>query len=162
MSNENFEVKAQYDETRLVQQEAEIQQRLRGLNQQITDTQSRMGKVLRKSGYAITATVGAARAMAGAIGQAFPPIFNAIFTAITNTVYSLQSIAAAYAAGVVTAPLTAALELSAISLSIAAIGYTAMGQQKVAQQMQSVNAALRGFGMLGRYQGGVMQAWQNT
>lgn len=163
ISETNFNVKARYDLSELDRQEAtEIQPRLNRIQGQINDTLQRMETVARKSGHMITATIGAARAMAGAIGQAFPPIFDAIFTAITSTVYSLQSIAAAYAAGVVTAPLTAALELSAISLSIAAVGYTAMGQQQVAQQMRGVQSALRGFGTLSRHQGGVIQSWQNT
>jgi hypothetical protein len=161
--SENFNVKAQYDLTELDRQEAtEIQPRLQRLNNQIHQTEMNMERVVRRSFSAINATMTVARMMANSLGDAFPPIFNAIFTAITQTVYSLQSMAAAYAAGVVTAPLTAVLEMAAISLSIAAIGYTAMGQQQVAQEMQRVQSALSGVGRMGRHYGGVYESWQNT
>jgi hypothetical protein len=163
MAEENFNVKAEYDLSRLDQQEAtDIQPRLRRINEQIQQTERNMEQVVRKSFSAISATVSVARMMASSLGDAFPPIFDAILTAITQTIYSLQSMAAAYAAGVVTAPLTAVLEMAAISLSIAAIGYTAMGQQQVAQDMQRVQNALSGMGRMGRHYGGVYDKWQNT
>lgn len=158
----DLEIQARLDTAQLEAQEAEWYQRLVKLNGQIDKTERNMERVVRSSWGAITATVGAARGMAAALGVSFPPIFDAIMTAVTQTVYSLQSIAAAYAAGVVTAPLTATLEMAAISLSIAAVAYTAVGQQKVAQDMQRVNNALRGWGTATRYYGTVYESWQNT
>jgi hypothetical protein len=146
MSDTNLTVKIHVDETAVVATEAKWKNRIRQLNNDIRAFEFLAKKSVRRTMSAVSMTASAIQSIFSALPVAIDPVFRAILTAITTTITSLHAIAAAYAAGGVTAWLAGVVEVAAIGLSIVGIANAFAGQQQTQQELQRMSGVLRSIG----------------
>jgi len=148
VSSEDFNIKLHVDDSEAVEKEAQWRERLARLNREVDlfETQVRVASVRGLS--AMGATVSFINAIAGYFPHAITPMFQAVGAALTTTIASLHAIAAAYAAGGVTAPLAAIVEGAAIGLSIVSVFEVLKGQLNAQAELNKMAATVRSLGTM--------------
>jgi hypothetical protein len=126
--------------------EAMAKRILDGVNEEIKQTERKLRTTVRASFRVVTSLVGTLRSVASMFGIAIPPLFDAILSAVTSTVLAMQAIAAAYAAGGVTAALVIPIEAAAIILSLTSVMVVAMGRQDLEHGLSTSESAIRSMG----------------
>lgn len=151
--NMGLEIRAYLDDSDIAAKEAKWKGRLRDLNAEVTKFETRVRVAAIRGLGALGATV----SMLRAVGQYFPaaitPIFDAVLTAVTTTVSAMTAIAAAYAAGGVTAPIAVIVQGAAIGLSVIGVLATIEGAMNAQQELQKMSSTLQSMGTM-------TQSWQ--
>ena len=112
--NLNFTIKGELDDSDIHNKTQKWESRITRINARLTAFIIRAKKAVRQTMSAISSTVGMIQSIFGLLPVAINPIFTAELSAIVTTITSLHAIAAAYAAGGVTAWMTGIVEAAAI------------------------------------------------
>jgi hypothetical protein len=116
------------------------------VNGEIEKSQQKLRTTIRGTLRAVSSVIATVRSVAACFGIAIPPIFDAVLSAVTSTVLAMQGIAAAYAAGGVTAVVAVPIEAAAIALSWLAVIWVAAGRSDVERELSLVESTLRSAG----------------
>ena len=146
MMSYDISVIAKLDDRELKEKEAMWKQRIAKLNNEVQTHSRNWGRTIRGTLSAITMTTAFLRRLLARTAGALGPVYDAILNAVMQTAYSLQAIAAAYGAGLVTAPIAAIVESAAIALSIWGIAYAIMGQQEMNAEMYRIRSLVDTLG----------------
>lgn len=139
-------VKGKLDDSAIQRAEEDWKRRLRVLNYQIAETDYSLSRVARKSLLVVGSVTRTLEALGRIMPGAVDPAFDAIYQCIITTVSSLTSIAAAYAAGGITAPFAVIVESAAIGLSIFGTALALQGQKEASREIMRMNMEIRNLG----------------
>jgi hypothetical protein len=142
----DLHIQVDLDTTRLEVQEANWKGRVERLNDDLSRTEVHMLMVSRKVMGAISSTITTMRSTLRAFGISLPAAWEAIVGAVMTTIASLQAIAAAYAAGGITAALAIPVELAAIGLAAFSVICVLTGQSEASRRLDDSEMALRSLG----------------
>jgi hypothetical protein len=120
--------------------------RIQHLNTEIQRQSRNWGRAIRGTLTALTMTGSLIRRFVGMTVLALNPVFTAIMDAVMQTFYSLQAIAAAYAAGIVTAGFAVLVEGAAVGLAIWGIAAAMTGQQTMQSKLRGVQSLVDSMG----------------
>lgn len=143
MSQENFEIKMDADDSALVMKEANWKDRLRRLNNEVELFERKAMQASMRGLGALSATVSLFSTIGSYFPSALTPIFNAAMQSILTTVAAMQGIAAAYAATGILAPLGAIVYGVSIGLSIVGFFEVLKGQLGMEAEINKMNTLVR-------------------
>ena len=160
MMEENFNIKLRADDREIERSEKDWRTRLRQLNSEVDMFMAKYKRAALASLSMISATASAAVSIFGLFPGLVQPAFAAALQAIIATVSSLHAIAAAYAAGGVTAWLSGIVETAAIGLSIAGFAAVITGQQEASKEFRKMSSVLRSIGSASIQTQRAFSAWE--